>query len=204
MTLSNLCSLADTYYIAEHKPELNQTYISSSEFIYSDGTFKHHINNDGYIEIGEIVDANYVTFIDQAGNLYLAIYKYIQEIKFKEIIDRINKIRDQTGMHKHSTVIVDNDSDAEPPAEKDKILTNSADGDLVNVNNMVCSICGSNKFVEPFVYDADHNITCECENCRTVYYLIPSKYYIIKSKTIFTASTNNAVTRKIKMEEEQQ
>ena len=37
MNLINLCAMADSYYIAEHKAEINQNYLSSSELIYTDG-----------------------------------------------------------------------------------------------------------------------------------------------------------------------
>ena len=195
MNLADICTIADSYYIAENKLELNQEYLSSSELIHSDGTFSHHINKDGYIVIYDIVDANYIVFIDQSGDLFLGIYRYIQDIKFKEIIDNMNVIRNQTGMHKHNASV--EVTDIEPNRECDPVLKDAAD-DLVNINNMICTECGSKDFVEPFAYDSDKNITCQCKTCSTIYKLSPSKYYAIKSKTIFSNVNDILITREVK------
>lgn len=205
MTLLNLCSLADSYYIAELKGELNQDYFSSSDLIYSDGTFDHHINKDGYIKITNLQGANYILFMDQSGNIFLSIYKYTSEPKYKEIIDNMNHIRDQTGMYKHSESIFNNiaapkinipKDKVEVPREEDEVLK-LANDELVNINNLSCSVCGSTNFVEPFELDHEGTIRCQCNQCRTIYELMPSKYYLVKSKTIFNAIQDNTITKRL-------
>lgn len=186
MNLSNVCAISDTYYIAENKLELNQEYLSSSELIYTDGNYNSHINKDGYIKIFDVYDANYLVFIDESGNLFLAVYKFIADIKFKDIINAINDIREQTGMHKH-------DKSAN---KKEDEVSESID-ELVDINNMTCDVCGSEDFVEPFKYDKDRNITCQCKGCNTIYKLSPSKYYAIKSKTIFSNANDILITREV-------
>ena len=187
MNLLNVCAIADIYYIAENKLELDQEYLSSSELIYSDGTFSHHINKDGYIKIFDIYDANYLVFIDQNGNLFLAVYKFIADNKFKDIINAMNSIREQTGMHKH-----------DKSANEDTNISPETINELVDINNMVCSVCGSTEFYEPFVYNENkRDINCQCKSCNTIYELAPSKYYVIKSKKIFIPNSDHSITRKI-------
>ena len=206
MNLSNLCSLADAYYVAEDRSELNQKFIDSSEIIYSDGTNSHHIDNDGYIDINNIKDADYIVFLDQNANVFLGIYKYILEPKYKEVIDALNRLRSQTGMHKHNRT-PDKEKiyeyhgydtgpkpvkPVEPKREDDKILK-KAPADLVNINDMTCSECGSKDFIQPFRYDKEWNISCQCAKCSTVYKLIPSKYYVIKSITKFKDTSKETI-----------
>ena len=203
MNLINLCAMADSYYIAEHKAEINQNYLSSSELIYTDGECEHHINRDGYIEISNITNANYIVFMDQAGNVFLSIYKYILDVKYKDVLDALNQLRAQTGMYKHNAnyEVPKNNLDVnpnkiEPLREDDEILKLGPD-ELVNVNSMKCSICGSTDFIEPFKYDYNWNIKCQCKKCNTIYTLIPSKYYLVKSKKLFNKLEDNVITVKI-------
>lgn len=233
MTLNNLCDLFDASYIADHKSELNNGYIASSELIYSDGKFTSHINAEGYIEITSVsTESNYLIFIDNNGDIFLSVYKYLAETKFKEIIDDLNILRSQTGMHKHTTtstyeptimrnnnnnnpidddhklaefsgtIVTAKDEIEEAPKYEDPILTVEGDAKLININNMECEECGSTEFVEPFWLYKDGRLKCKCSKCGTIYDLIPSKYYVISSKRIFTNTELNRNRRQIILREE--
>ena len=175
MKLQELCSLVDQYYIAEHKAELNKRYLAMSETIITDGTNTHYVDADGYVNIKD-VDAEYIIFFDSNSKLYLGIYKYIQDNKFKEILDGINTLRRHVG----NAII------------KPSTNVTQLENGLVDVNNMTCTECGSTDFSKFSVSASSNEIECTCKNCKTKFKLIPSKYYIIKSKTIFMGIENAA------------
>jgi len=192
MTLNNLCQLFDTYYVAQHKSELNRRYVVSSELLFSDGTYDHHIDKEGYISVNNVENANYFIYIDPTGNLCLWIYELTPETLFKEIINAMNKIRQQTGMHKHSVEYNKNKKDT-IPEELDKMsddLIKNAPAEIININTFECTECNSNDFIKT---RSGNVIILNCKKCRTKFKLIPSKYYIIKSKTLYTDLTNNGI-----------
>ena len=200
LTLPTICSMFDNYYIANHKADLNKTYLASSELIYSDGTYRHHVDKEGYIVITEVSDANYLIYIDQCGDICLWVYENIIEVKYKDIVDSLNTLREQTKMHKHT--INNHDVCAikeehltelyekEPKREEDPILVN-APAEIVNINSFTCSECGSTSFEAQRKQNGKFKYICM--NCKTKYILIPSKYYIIKSKTISNDLSKNGV-----------
>lgn len=185
MELADICAMVDTYYIAENKLELDQSALSFSEHIYSDGTYDQTITKEGYVKIFNIKNANYLIFIDSKNQLYLSIYKYISNTKFKEITDEIEELRELLNTNDESSS--DKSSDTIP---------NKLDG-LIDINNMVCTECGSNDIKE-FYHHENHLIRCMCNNCGTEYVLEPSKYYIIKSKKVINKSNQNTVNINIK------
>ena len=227
MTLTNLCDLFDCSFIADHKADLNSNYKASSDLIYSDGKIESHIDKDGYIIIESVDDdANYLVFLDQNGDIFLAVYRYLLEVKYKEVIDCLNNIRSQTGIKRHQlidydtdnnkekfkynnmndddslskftgVVVVEKDNIEEPLREDDEVLVSENDAKLVNINNMECDECGSNKFIEPFWLYRDGRLKCKCAECGTIYDLIPSKYYLINSKRIFNNAEHNKNRRQI-------
>lgn len=175
--LKEICEMFDSYFIADKQNQLNKKYIASSDIIFSDGKFNHHINTDGYIVIDNIEDANYIIFLDQSGDAYIAIYQYTPAHKFKDITDKNKQLRDSTGIKKHSiiadTIVPDVDL-----SEK-----------LVDINEFCCPGCGGKmKFLK--VKSSNETIVAYCESCKTEYVLIPSKYYVIKAKKQFYNSTN--------------
>lgn len=176
MRINDLCSFSDQYYIAECKEELNKKYVSSSEVIYTDGTNTRRIDEDGYIHI-ENVDAEYIIFIDRDDKVYLGIYKYIQDSKHKEIIDELKMIRLQNK----------NMSSA-----KNQSTNNIALDDIIDINNMVCTECGSKDLSKFSTNTSTGEIECTCKVCKTKFKLVPSKYFVIKSKTIFMDTKNAA------------
>ena len=225
MTLENLCQLFESAYIAHNKAEINKKYITSSTLMFSDGKIHTSVNNEGYIIIERIDDEpNYVMFIDQHGDTFLAIYQYTIEPKYKQIIDEVNYTREQTGMKKHvkSTPVQNisnrtddddelsnfagkinkrNNINKEPTAENDEILRKENDPKLININNLVCDECESNEFIEPFWRYADGRVKCKCAKCGTIYDLIPSKYYIVSSKRVFNNIDPYKINRDIQFKE---
>ena len=199
MTLVNLCQLFDTYYIAKKKSELNRKYVSSSEFLFSDGDFTHHIDKEGYIVIPSLDNANYFMYIDQTGNLCLWIYELTPETVYKEIISAMNKVREQTRMHPHSTKYhekdktVDNSKNKELDKSRDELIKN-APAEVVNINNFMCSMCSSSEFMKT---KTASNIVLVCKKCKTKYKMIPSKYYVIKSVTMYNDLTANGINEYI-------
>lgn len=196
MTLANLCSMFDSYYIAAHRTELDHKYIASSELIYSDGIFKHHVDKDGYIVIKQVQDADYLIYIDQSGNICIWIYQNTLESKYKEIIDTCNKIRDLTKMHRHSTEarVTENKSitvDHKDESEDDEIIKSSP-VEVININTFRCTECESRKFDVKILNSGAFKY--KCKKCKTIFKLVPSKYYIISSKTIISNTDLNGLS----------
>jgi hypothetical protein len=158
--------------VVDKKSNFNNTYIASSNIIYSDGKFSTAIDSNGYIKINNISeDTNYLIFIDQDGDIFLVIYKYIPETKFKDIIDKLNIVRGQTGMKKHTVA----------PNKQliDTILSNNID--LVDVNNLLCESCSEIMTIEKRYSNGD--LIAVCKKCNIKYALKPSKYYVLAAKT---------------------
>lgn len=213
MTLTNVCQLSDIYYIADHQIELNQRYVSLSDRIYTDGKASHHVDKEGYIIIESIIDANYLVFIDKNGDVCLWVYKYIPDTMYKTIIDHLNLLRTQTGIGKHAVISHDDEnndpmkssSEGIPAAypnkqykqnkdykrENDEYLK-QAPAEIVDVNNFICTECG--ELIDRNVsLNSDLSIICTCNNCGTRFTLVPSKYYIIKSKVINNNLDSNGI-----------
>ena len=192
MTLENLCQLFESAYIAHNKAEINKKYITSSTLMFSDGKIHTSVNNEGYIIIERIDDEpNYVMFIDQHGDTFLAIYQYISnrtddDDELSNFAGKINKR---------------NNINREPTAENDEILRKENDPKLININNLVCDECESNEFIEPFWRYADGRVKCKCAKCGTIYDLIPSKYYIVSSKRVFNNIDPYKINRDIQFKE---
>ena len=55
-----------------------------------------------------------------------------------------------------------------------------------------CTECKSKEF-SVYIENSDYSIECTCDHCGTTFVLIPSKYYIIKSKTVPTNMRNNEI-----------
>lgn len=173
MKLQDICALVDQYYVAEYKAELNKTYIASSDTIITDGTNTSNIDEEGYINIKD-VDAEYIIFVDKHSKIYLGVYRYIKDNKFKEILDGINTLRSHIGS------VLLKPTNGTP-----------ADG-LININDMTCTECGLKDFSKFSVNSSTIEIECVCKNCKTKFKLVPSKYFVIKSKTILMDTENAA------------
>lgn len=172
MNLTDLCSLCGQYEIVDTKSQLDKDYYSYSNIIYSDGHVKSHINSEGYIHITNVENADYIMFIGIDYSIYLGIYHRTPDTKYKEIIDNLNKLKKISSEILESKV--DNDKDT---------LQNT---DLVDINTFTCIQCGSNKPMK-FTRNRNNNpdaLHCKCDNCKSEYTLVPSKFYRISSKKI--------------------
>ena len=184
MILSNICSMFDSYDVVEKASQIYGPLYASSEHIFTDGTYHSHINKNGYIEIYEIADANYIMFLDQTDAIYIKLYKYTPETMYKEIINNLNMLRKLTGIKSK----VDDDSeddDIEPEAEESKEdikIPDSLRSKYVDINTFVCPECtGKMRYSKINGTDA---IIVRCAKCSTEYTLMPSKYYVIRAKKI--------------------
>jgi hypothetical protein len=181
MTIENLCVLFDGNTVVDKKNQLDNEYIASSNIIYSDGKFSTKIDSSGYIHINNISDTtNYLIYIDQNGDIFLVIYKYIAETKFKEIIDKLNSIRDQTGMRKHSLLNRTEDGMA---------LDDMAD--LKDINDLHCESCNDKMEIVKIYKNGD--MIAICNKCNIKYALKPSKYYVLAAKTKIYSSNKYSI-----------
>lgn len=176
MTLENLCSLFDQYDIVDEKIDLSRDYYSFSENIYTDGKETHNINREGYIHIRDVQDATYIAFVDRLHNVYLCIYRYIQETKYKEIIDKYNILK--------STVRNDSKSKS-----KSTVLAE----DIIDINDFKCTECDSD---EELIFKRSLTnpdiLTTKCKKCKTEYTFTPSKYYKLASKRLIHSKSNTS------------
>ena len=185
MTLNALCALADVSYIAENKEDLYKKYKSSSEIIFCDGKYEHHVDRDGLISIYNITDARYIAFADQEMRVYLGVHKYISDYLYGDIINAIETLREKLGIIRELSEGKkenDTDNDEAPIVVKPNSLQVIGDSDLIDINNMKCSECGNTNFENAFRYNEIHDIECFCSKCGTVFVLSPSRYYILKAK----------------------
>lgn len=211
MNLNELLKQPDTYYIAATRAKISESeYLSQSELIYSDADFKHHIRSDGYIKITNInLKVNYIVFLDSNGNIFLAIYKFIPEEKYKEVCDAICSLRKQLGVYAHNpeplpdaeTVSTTQEikgnnvssvlSKEEDGMERaDESLTISLNG-IYDMNNFSCPDCHSQDVDD--VKISGWEVIKQCNSCGTQFNMVPSRFYIIKSRTVFTGSNVNAL-----------
>lgn len=179
MTIENLCDLFDSHMIVDKMNKMENTFTASSELIYSDGEFDHNIDSEGYIKISNIRDAMYIIFIDSAGDIFLCVYKYIPETKYKNVIDKLNKVREITGMKRHNNI---------GEAANDRIRINNS---LVDINNLQCPECKEIMSVKE--KSGKELMIAECSNCGTKLLLEPSKYYVITTKQQKYDKTDNFI-----------
>lgn len=175
MALQNICDLFDSYFIADKQDKLNIDYLASSTQIYSDGEFDQHVGSDENVHISNLNGASYIMFLDQNKNIFIAIYRYIYDGKYKEIVDQLNKLRKFTGINKH---------------EKSEKVSVENKNDIVDINTFKCPDCDSDMIWSKPYKDSD-TIVSMCKKCNIEYALIPSKYYVIKAKKRLYKSNNN-------------
>ena len=190
MTFENILDLFDDHYVAETQAALDQEYTANSNNIFCDGSFEHHVKSDGYIKIYNIShDANYVIFLDKDGDLFISIYKYIDEPKYKHIIDHLNELRKTTGVHRHS-------------AHSMHLAEIEHDNNIFDINTLDCLECG-NELRFTRIKDSD-TIVGYCHKCNIEYALIPSKFYVLKAvKHLYSDNINARDFRKILKEDKE-
>lgn len=180
MTLENLCALFDQAEVVDEKIDLSHDYYSFSENIYTDGKETHNINREGYIHITDVKDATYIAFVDRNHNTYLCIYRYAQETKYKEILDKYNILK--------STVKGDKKSNSN---NSNSIITS----DLIDINSFRCTECDSDKDLTYKRSTTNPDILmAKCEKCKTEYTFTPSKYYKLASKRLIHPKSHTSRT----------
>ena len=205
MTLEQLVKLSDVYFIAKHKIELVQDYITISDIIFSDGTFSHHILPDGYIEITDLKNANFIVFADKNQEIFLGIYINILESKFKIIVDAIQSIKNQLNLVKNTTnTTEETESNIETQEEisQEEVIIRDVDTNqkdettLLDIVDFACLDCGSTEMT-PFKYNLMGDITTQCKHCKTIFTLTPSRYYVLKSRTSLADPSQYAIPKAV-------
>lgn len=186
-SLIKLCESFDHCFIAEKQIDMNRKFISSSDDIFTDASnYDHKIDNEGYIVISNIDGANYVVFLDKYKELYLAIYQYTPKSEYQDIINAGNRMRE-----KHMIGKKQDKKEPEKTSETKKV-NESHDKEidyskLVDINKFTrCLSCNTEltrvKDNNSFVYT--------CNKCKLEYTLVPSRYYVIKSRKQFYSGEN--------------
>ena len=181
MTLENLCSLFDQCDIVDKQIDLSHDYYSISENIYTDGKLSHNINREAYIHITDLKDATYIAFIDKSHNVYLCIYRYTQETKYKEILDKFNVLKS----------IARGESKQSRNNKPNAIISS----DIIDINAFKCTECDSD---DDLVYKRSSSnpdiLMTKCEKCKTEYTFTPSKYYKLASKRVINSKSTTSRT----------
>ena len=177
MTLQNICDLFDSYYIADKQDELLTNYTSSSSMIFTDGTYDDYVGSDGNIHISNLsTGSTYICFKDEYNKIFISIYKYIYDGKFKDIISALNKLRETTGIKRIGS---------------DDLEDHFTPNKLIDINTFKCPDCNSNMIWAKASKTSD-TIVAYCNKCDMEYALVPSRYYIIKAKKKLYSDNSNS------------
>lgn len=176
MTLEKLCSKFDRAEVVNTQMQLDRVYYASTDTIYSDGNIKTSIRDDGYIRIDSVQDANFVIFVDLENKIYLCIYNYTPENKYKLILQKLrllkNIINELNGTDLSENMVTET-------------INNHIDNDVIDINIFTCTECGSEEKLE---YNRSKTnpeaLEAKCTKCQTEYTFVPSKYYKLSSKRI--------------------
>lgn len=200
--LSNLDSSVQ-YSIAEYRTEIeNHEHIASSTEIYTDGEYSKHIDPEtGYVHIENLRNVTYIMYLDANSMIYLHAYKFISEHNLKVISDGIKSLKksiqseDDISEFKYLlTTPIDKNTVTDVDDVYFEVLLRGQG--IVNINNMVCDVCGGVKFKDPILCSDMKTFEYQCSNCYTIYRLAPSKYYMITSRTVFNDVSNIKVNAK--------
>lgn len=179
--IEKACLKSDTYDIVDAKYILDRKYLSISDHIFTDGELNYDVNEDGYITIKEVKNANYILFIDQNKEIHLGIYKFIPENKINEIMYEIDLLT-------YLNIEKNNNEDTEVTDQ-----VNINDDAIININKFLCTECYSNDKMVFTRSKSNPEILCtKCKNCLTEYNFVPSKYYKMSSKKIIYKKENTS------------
>lgn len=207
MTFDDVCLLFDECSVVEKQVQVDAEYLAASDIIYSDGVVHQNINKEGCIHITSIEgNPTYVMFLNPSGNIFICIYKYMQIQKFTEIVSNVDTLREKTGVkhisqrhhekkqhgeeQKKSEDIKPIEDDAPKP-----INTHELKSQLVDINKFKCTQCGGTVKLSK-ERDGD-TIIAKCLACKTEFYMVPSKYYVISAKKIVYSKGADSKTVKI-------
>lgn len=197
MYLTQICSLVDSYYIANSHGELNKTYLASSDMIFTDGEYLHSITHDGYIKIyGITINANYIVFLDKNNSVYLGVLKFINEKKYQDIQQAISTLREAFKLkQKESTeevTHIDLVKHESSPSEIAALPPSTESSDLYDMNNFTCPECG-NSDIDNISISNEYKLIKRCNACKVQFTMVPSRWYVIESRTVFAPKTINSL-----------
>ena len=177
MTVNEVCAYFDRYEIVDTQIEIDREYYSAmgESSIYTDGEFKCNVNRDGYIHITSVQNASYIIFVDREYKTCLCIYKHIPDITCKYIIENLHLLQ-----NKINTYMI-KDSNEEIPI----IENHNIESDIIDINAFTCTECDCKKKLN-FIRSKDNIdvLKTKCDNCKTEYEFVPSKYYKLSSKRV--------------------
>lgn len=200
----------DNYILVDHRAQFElMTFKTSYASIETDGKFKTSIDADSkLLLISNLTNAEYIIYLDENDKVILYIYSRIPEIKLKEIKDGAHRLwnhlielnkqqtdeeeeqKASTAKSDTSTAMISAEQLTHDEAIKKMLLYNEG---LVDLNNMHCNVCDHNEFFDFVLCDDMKTIEAQCAHCYTIYRLIPSKYYVVHSRTIFVDNEKNKV-----------
>ena len=199
-----LSAVVDHIYVLNHRAEFEMLTIKTSyASVETDGTYNSQIDADSRLMIiTNINRAEYFAYLDENDKIVLYMYNQISPVKEKEIDDGIRRlwahIINITQQPDDDTVV--NEPKPEATISSDQLTHNEAirkmllyNEGLVDLNHMHCDACGSDNFFEFVLCDDGRTIEAQCAKCYAIYRLVPSKYYMIHSRTIFMDNQKNQV-----------
>lgn len=176
MNLTELCSLFDRYEIVDTQAQIDREYYATLEDIYTDGDYKTNVTRDAYIHITSVQNASYLIFVDLESKIYLCIYKYVPETKYKLIKQKLRFLK---------TVLKEMNINNDYKDDKIEIIKECIDDDVIDINIFTCTECNCEDKLIFYRSKTNPEALCTtCNNCKTEYTFVPSKYYKLSSKRV--------------------
>lgn len=195
------------YMIVDHKSELEKhTYDVSYSEVLSDGAVHTERDDNKNCLIAKVTNASYVTFIDNSTprEVHLIVYVNILDSALHHIRNQVNTLIKYLNSIQNTNTEEDSNKVEEPLVDITQLHQSEAirqflvhEEGLMDINNMICDICGSTEFKDPEMCNDMKTIECQCKKCFTIFRLIPSKYYIVHSRTVFLDTAKNRITKNI-------
>ena len=194
-------SITDSYYIVNHRAELeNTTYITSYDFVATNGTYTKSIDDKtGLLTIKNLINADYIAYIDINEKIILSIYKRISEQVLKEVTDGIKLLWEHISLINQLIEEKEAKAPQDMPTDETaslKQLLMKEEG-IVDINDLRCSICDSTEFKPLILCDDGTTIEAQCENCYTIFRFIPSRYYTLHSYSVFPNTTKSRINKEL-------
>jgi len=180
MTFEELCSKFDSTLVVDNGKDLDKTYKSSSDKIYTDGEILDTvIDNNGNIVIKGLDNATYIAILDSNENIYLAVYEYISN---PSIFEQIYSAYCELKKYKDNLLKSETKSKKEPNVQDTNIKT-ILPKDVYDISNFKCPLC---KSVEQIIVEKDPKtnlVYIECRRCNVIFNMVPYTYYKLVSYT---------------------
>lgn len=181
ITLKQVCNSFKTFQAYDKREYLsNKEYTVFCDVIFCDGTYDHRLNSEGDIIISNVKNANYIAYLDHENRSRLDVYKYVPNHMYKDIMELADKLDAEANKT--------NPNNIGQSYESNQIAMVSPSDKLIDINEPICPVCGEP--IKLTVISAAEVIMGLCEECMVEYSLVPSKYYVIKTKKQFYSSDN--------------